>query len=263
VATNVHGDVLVGWYSHGRVYTRFRSAAGHFEPTRDVGPAPGGRIRMSLALTKRRRALAAWTSEFVSEALVSGPAVQQFAYASRRARFGRSQILEKFDDTSFSALAGTGYVEGIGMAASFATTGEPVLTWTGRTGAFHVVRATRLVGGRAQESQTLSNPAREAEVQALALGPLGEALAVWTEAPDQVAGNTTLFAAARAAGPGAFGGAEQVSADSDATSPGGGTFYLTSATAAIDPATARPVVIWLAGVPGSGVIRQAIREPVG
>ena len=141
----------------------------------------------------------------------------------------------RFDDAPFTAQPGTGYVEGIGIAAAFATTGEPLVTWTGRTGNFHVVRSTRLVGGRPEAAQTLSAPGREAEVQGLALGPLGEALAVWTEAPDQVTASTTVFAAPRAAGTGAFGAAEQVSADGDAVSPGGGSFYLTSATAAVDP----------------------------
>ncbi len=250
VATNVHGDVLTGWYARGRVYTRFRSAAGHFESRRIVGPAPGGRVRMSLALAKRRRALVAWTSEPISEALATGPAVQSIAYASRRARFGQRQVLETFDDAPFTAQPGTGYVEGIGIAAAFATTGEPLVTWTGRSGNVHAVRSTRLVSGRPEPAQTLSTPGREAEVQALAPGPLGEALAVWTEAPDQVTGQTTVFAAPRAAGPAPFGPAEQVSPEGDAVSPGGGTFYLTSATAAIDPSSARPVVIWLAGSPG-------------
>jgi len=263
VVTNVHGDVLVGWYQRGRVLSRFRSAAGHFERLRDVGPAAGGRLRLSLSLSKRRRALAAWTSEPVSEALATGPAIQSVSYASRRARFGKRQVLETFDDAPFTAQPGTGYVEGIGIAAAFATTGEPLVTWTGRTGDFHVVRATRIVDGRPEAAQTLSAPGREAEVQGLALGPLGEALAVWTEAPDQVASNTTVLAAPRAAGTGAFGAAEQVSADGDAVSPGGGSFYLTGATAAVDSASARPVVIWIAGQPGSAVLRQAVREPLG
>ena len=261
VATNVHGDVLVGWYQRGRVLSRFRSAAGHFERARDVGPAPGGRLRLSLSLSKRRRALAAWTSEPVSEALATGPATQSVSYASRRARFGKRQVLETFDDAPFTAQPGTGYVEGVGIAAAFATTGEPLVTWTGRTGNFHVVRSARIVDGRPQAAQTLSAPGREAEVQGLALGPLGEALAVWTEAPDQVAGNLTVFAAPRAAGTGAFGGAEQVSHDADARSPGGGSFYLTSATAAVDPASERAVVVWLADQPGGFVVRQATREP--
>jgi hypothetical protein len=262
VATNVHGDVLTGWYARGHVYTRFRSAAGHFESARNVGPAPGGTVRMSLALSKRRRGLIAWASEPISEALATGPAVQSVAYASRRARFGKHRVLETFDDEPFTAQAGTGYVEGIGIAAAFATTGEPLVTWTGRNGNFHVVRSTRLVSGRPETAQTLSAPGREAEVQALAIGPLGEALAVWTEAPDQVTGRTTVFAAPRAAGTGGFGAAEQVSPDGDAVSPGGGTFYLTSATGAIDPASARPVVIWLAGTPGTAPAKQSVREPL-
>src|SRR3954447_20060669 len=129
VATNVHGDVLVGWYASGRVLTRFRSAAGHFEPARNLGPAPGGRLRLSVSLSKRRRALAAWTSEPVSEALATGPAFQSVSYASRRARFGKRQVLETFEDAPFATQPGTGYVEGVGIAAAFAATGEPLVTW--------------------------------------------------------------------------------------------------------------------------------------
>jgi hypothetical protein len=199
----------------------------------------------------------------VSEALATGPATQWIAYASRRARFGPRQVLETFNDAPFTARAGTGYVEGIGMAAAFARTGEPLAVWTGRSGDFHVVRATRLVAGRPQPAQTLSTPNREAEVQALAIGPLGDSLAVWTEAPDQIASNGTVFAAPRPAGTGSFGMPEQVSGDLDAVGPGGGSFFLTSATAAIDPATARAIALWPSGPPGAAALRYAVGPPLG
>jgi hypothetical protein len=106
VTLDPRGDALIAWYVRGRVKTRFRSAAGHFERTRDIGPASRG-PRISLGMTKRRRTLVAWTSEAVSEGLATGPAVQSIAYGTR-GRFARRQVLETFDDRPFTAQAGTG-----------------------------------------------------------------------------------------------------------------------------------------------------------
>jgi hypothetical protein len=164
-------------------------------------------------------------------------------------------VLEAFDDRAFADV----YVEAIGISVVFTAAGQGLVAWTGRSGDVHAVRSAILQGRALRRRTTLSASGTEAQLQALSLGPRGEALALWTLGPQSLTDD--LMASARPSGARLFGAPEAVSAPEDAQGSGfPDSFNPAAATAVVDPVTHRPLGLWLAA---RFQLRYALRAPIG
>jgi hypothetical protein len=241
IAVNDRGDLLVAWWDGKNVYARFRPRGAPFGEARRVGPAYG-QPRIRLALDRRGRALAGWTSESVAEGESDG-ADQVVAYARSQGRFQAPQALERMRGWT------TRPIHGAALQVGFSSRGQGFALWTGRSQRRFVVRAAVLAAGRFGKVQQLSDPRIDSQVDSLSFGG-DDALAVWSAQPRRVPDHAAIMAAVRGAGHSKFTKPEVVSPDTGqgpyAAEPDIG-YDSPLARGAIDITNARAYVVWSYG----------------
>ena len=244
VALDYRSDALVAWWQRGAIYARDLPASGRGHPIQrlaDAAPDP----RIAALISDDERAIVAWAEQRDSQTSIyldiSRPGV----------RFHRPILLERFADPD-------GLRSPADSPSLIRLSSESVmLAWSGSEAGHWVVRtaAIDLKGMRAV--QTMPTPGADALLAALAPGPVGDALVLWTEpqpGPDGVANpaQAAIFAARGIdAYPGLsiFGKPEQVAAAGPNSSP----------ALAVDPGSDRALAVWRGA---GGVIEYAIRTAV-
>jgi hypothetical protein len=253
VALNERGDVALVWDRVVRdsarrdVYGQFVSAVGRVRPRQRLAGAPTA-PRYRLELTNRRRVVAGWVAQPVSECDAGRGEIAVLASAAP-GRFGRSQRLAKLDITGCGR-----YAAGPGVAfARRPGSGRVLVAWSGNEGRRWVVRAGQLGPAGVTGATVVSDRATDAVLADLAVGQASEAVVLLADGIGGAdpTGPRRLLAATRAAGA-AFGAAEVVAPDAGLGS-----------VVEIDPATHRPTVAF----PGTTdafapVTYVTVRDPV-
>ena len=248
VAVSATGDVLVvwrGWNASGTLYARILHAGRWRAPAQVIGRVEPAFAEISAQLSDREGAVVFWwTSPGSSGGAGTGPTsppVFALATAGTSGRFTPARVIDR--GTSVPAQAPEFYPQFFPTSPRVAIAGE-VLAWTGAQTDHPVVRAAIVRHWRLGAIQELGG----GSLDQLALGPRGEALALWTREDGRLMASLAPPSGAFAPVP------EQVSAADPVTG---------RPLVAFDPRTGRAVAAW--PVPtGPAVVRvyTATRRPV-
>ena len=179
---NGRGDALAVWTQAGSVQARIRIGGGRLRATQRVGrTVPGSDIAPSAALSTHRAELVGWVGQRVDEAV---PAA------------GRATVAQARDGSAFTATplsdlpaAGIGhYVSEAGVRVAYDAGGRALVAYTAfdppaSSGRFSV-RTAELRGAANNprqaltDVQTVSDPATDAVLSDLVVGPAGGELVV-------------------------------------------------------------------------------------
>jgi len=229
VALDYRSDALAVWWQRGAIYARVLPAAWRAHATARLAAA-GPDVRIAAVVSDDDRAIVAWAAQRGSRTSVyldmSAPGV----------RFHRPRLLERFTDPG-------GLRSPSGSPSLIRLSSESVmLAWAGVEGGRWVVRTAPVDLHGVRTVSTIPTPGADALLAALAPGPDGEALALWSEPQPTPRGGADLarqaIFAARGidAHPGVsiFGRPEQVA------TPGPNS----DATVAFDPDSDRALAVW-------------------
>lgn len=252
LALNSAGDVLVAWDDRESVRARMISSRGTIGKEQRLGTGGSaflgsGNVRIAAAIDSTRRMLVAWTAQRVGEGNYAGsPGIVALASASPGKPFGAQQTLER------NLPRGAGRAI-LGPAVQAAIVRDrSIVAWTGSLGGVLVVKTADVTNGRAGTATQLSGPGAASRLQGLAVGPRGGAAVVWVTDTGAAGTPAGHYAAARAAGTSAWGGAETIATTGDL--PG-----LTNALVAASPVSGQVLVlisdpIQASGIPPAGPI---------
>jgi hypothetical protein len=246
LALDYRSDALVVWRQHGSIYARDMPASGRTRATVQrlasvaAPPAP-----LAALLSDDNRGIVAWSEQSGGETRV---------YVDRSAAgvdFGAAQLLERFADPG-----GLSPPEGSAPRLVRLSSESVMLAWTGAEESHWVVRTAAIDLNGVGPVDTASPADSDALLAALAPGPDGEALALWTEPRRDLQGGLDLGRQAIFAVRGIdarpaltiFGPAEEVAAPGPNSDP----------TVAFDPDSDRAVAAWRGE---GGEIHYAIRTP--
>lgn len=240
VALDYRTDAMAVWWRDGWLYARERHANGPLGPLQRFAKA-GPRVQLSLLISDDGRAIVAWVDPQAHSARlyldVSAPGMQ----------LGPGVLLERLRWPS-GPPPPDGSVRLVRLS-----TESVLMAWTGTREGRFVVRAAGIDLLGVRTTSDVSVPGEDAVLDDLATGPLGDAVAVWSQrAPTRrgPGGAQTAIMAARGVpssrGVARFGPPERVAATAR---PGG-------VAVAIDPASDAAVASWREA---SGAIRYAVR----
>ena len=215
------GELVVAWEASGRVRVRTRVPGGHWSPVRDLGPGAKGHTQIT-ADAHHGRIVIAWFSQALSEGGSNGAGVVRLA--SRPAGAGAFTATRTLDTFTQRAPGGARVLLGLDAG------GAGVVGWTGRAAGHWAAKASVLDGASAQ---ALSDPATDAVLTGLAVGPDGTAAAAWIPPPDTP--SPVVTAAVRVRDGDRFGAAEPVSDP---------LREVVDARVAVDPTTDQILAAW-------------------
>ncbi|HEY3959123.1 MAG TPA: hypothetical protein VGL68_01285 [Solirubrobacteraceae bacterium] len=245
VALDYRSDALAVWRRGESIYARDLPVSGRTRaPIQRLGPSVGSPSRIAALLSDDNRGIVAWSAQSGEETSV------YLDLSAGGVRFGAPRLLERFEDP------GGLPPEGSSPRLIRLSSESVMLAWTGSDGSKWSVRTAAIDLNGLGPVATISPPGRDAVLSALAPGPDGEALALWTEPqrdaadrsePDRQAIFTARGIDARPART-IFGEPEEVAA------PGPNS----GATVALDPDGGRAVAAWRGE---GGAIDYSIRTP--
>jgi hypothetical protein len=240
VALDYRTDALAVWWQHGRLYARERRTNGTIAPLQRFATA-GRDIEIAALISDDGRGIVAWMDRHPHSARlyldISGPDM----------RFGRPRLLERL------RFPHEGPPPDGSLRLVRLSTESVLAAWTGTREGRYVVRAARIGLNGPRTTSTISTPDGDAVLLALATGPRGDAVALWTQAPSASAGRKSALQRIMAArGVPSSRGAIRFGAPELLTPPG----RYTGASVAIDPDSDRAVASWREQ---SGAIRYALR----
>ena len=247
VAMDFRTDSLLAWAQNGEIYACDVPGSGVRHPLQRIAPA-GSHPHLVALLSDDNRGILMWLEQHGSQTSV------YMDYSSTGVRFGTPRLLERYTDPD-------GLTPPAGGLQLIRLSSESVMAaWAGAAGGHWVLRTAPIDQRGLQQVSTISNPEGDALLSALAPGPKGEALVLWTQPQPYSGGRPDLtrqaLLAARGidASPGKtiFGQPEPI------TAPG----PLSGATLALDPANDRAVAVWQGQ---GGAIDYSIRpeDPAG
>jgi hypothetical protein len=246
VALDYRSDALAVWTQEGSIYARELPASGAPHPVQrlgavGLGPASGAQI--AAVLSDDDRAIVAWADRHAGQTSV------YVARSQPGVRFDGPQLLERFSDPpDLPAYEDSPRI----VRLSFESV---MMAWTGAEAGHWVIRTAAIDLDGVHTPSTISPPGRDALLAALAAGPDGEALALWTEPQQTPAGldlgRQAIFAAR---GFDAYPGRTDFAAGEEIAAPGPNS----EATVALDPDSDRAVAAWRTG---AGELAYAIRAP--
>jgi hypothetical protein len=171
VALDYRSDALAVWRQGESIYARDLPASGRTRaPIQRLSPAVGPPSRIAALLSDDNRGIVAWSTQSGAETSV---------YLDRSAggvRFGAPQLLERFADP-----AGLAPPEGSSPRLVRLSSESVMLAWTGSNGSNWLVRTAAIDLNGLGAVTTISPAGHDSLLAALAPGPDGEALALWTE----------------------------------------------------------------------------------
>jgi hypothetical protein len=256
VALDYRSDALAVWRQGESIYARDLPASGRTRaPIQRLSPALGPPSRIAALLSDDNRGIVAWSTQSGAETSV---------YLDRSAggvRFGAPQLLERFADP-----AGLAPPEGSSPRLVRLSSESVMLAWTGSNGSNWLVRTAAIDLNGLGAVTTISPAGHDSLLAALAPGPDGEALALWTEPQRAVddAPNAAPSADARpepdrqaifaARGIDAYPARTIFGEPEEVAAPGTNS----GATVALDPDGGRAVAAWRGE---GGEIDYSIRTP--
>lgn len=242
LAMDFRTDALLAWAQGGEIYARDLPGSGAHHPLQRVGPA-GSHARIAALLSDDNRGILLWSEQRGTRTSL------YLDYSSTGVRFGTPKLLETFTDPD-------GLPPPAGEVQLIRLSSESVMAaWAGAAAGHWVLRTAAIDQRGLQQISTISNPSGDALLSALAPGPRGEAIVLWTEPQITATGTPDLdrqsLMAARGidASPGRtiFGAPEQVA----------GPGPIGAASVALDPASDLALAAWQG--PG-GSIDYSIRS---
>ncbi len=176
VAMDYRAEVLLAWQQSGAIYSHLLRRTGPAEPTQRLGvsdPDP----QLQALLSDDDRGMIAWSSTDIRTRSTARTRV----YLDRSApgvRFvAPPELLASFPDPQHAGER-PGSVALVRLASE-----NVVLVWTAAEDGHYVVRAVPAAYGTTRPSVRVSEAHAQAVLGALAAGPAGEAVALWTSAP--------------------------------------------------------------------------------
>jgi hypothetical protein len=242
VALDYRSDALVTWSQGGALYARELPASGRAHPIqRLAASAPDARI--AALISDDNRAILAWAEQRGAQTSI------YLDISASGVRFHRPVLLERFSDPD--GLRSPGDSPSLIRLSSESV----MLAWSGSEAGHWVVHTAPIDLRGMRAIQTMPTPGADALLAALAAGPAGDALVLWTEPQLGAAGvadsNEAAIFAARGidAYPGLsiFGEPEQVAPFGPNSDP----------ALAVDPGSDRALAVWRGA---GGVIDYAIRS---
>ncbi len=192
VALDYRSDALAVWRQGESIYARDLPASGRTRaPIQRLGPAFGPPSRIAALLSDDNRGIVAWSS--------TQSGAETSVYLDRSAggvRFGAPQLLERFADPASLAPPDASSQGATSREASSPEASSPegssprlvrlssesvMLAWTGSNGSNWLVRTAAIDLNGLGAVTTISPAGHDSLLAALAPGPDGEALALWTE----------------------------------------------------------------------------------
>jgi hypothetical protein len=247
VAMDFRTDALLAWTQGGVLYARDVPASGVHHPLQRIALA-GSHPHLVALLSDDNRGILMWTRQHGSQTSI------YMDYSAAGVRFGAPRLLEHFEDPD-------GLPPPAGALELIRLSSESVMAaWAGASAGHWVLRTAPIDQRGLQQVSTISNPGGDALLNALAPGPKGEAIVLWSQPQTTSTGKPDLgeqvLLAARGidAAPGKtiFGAPEQVAAPAP----------ISDATLALDPASDRAIAVWQGQ---GGAIDYSIRssDPTG
>jgi hypothetical protein len=171
VALDYRSDALAVWRQGESIYARDLPASGRTRaPIQRLSPAVGPPSRIAALLSDDNRGIVAWSAQSGAETSV---------YLDRSAGgvlFGAPRLLERFADP-----AGLAPPDGFSPRLVRLSSESVMLAWTGSNGSNWLVRTAAIDLNGLGAVTTISPAGHDSLLAALAPGPDGEALALWTE----------------------------------------------------------------------------------
>jgi hypothetical protein len=243
VAMDFRSDALLAWVQDGSVLVRDLPAKGPPRAPQRLGQA-GSEPHVAALLSDDNRGMVMWSGRHRSSTAT------YLDYSATGPRFGRPNLLERDADPA-------GVVPPASSPLLIRLSSESVMTaWAGVEGTDWVIRTAPIDQRGLQTVSTIAAPSGDALLSALAPGPRGEAVALFTEpeagssgAPSRI--SQTLWAARGidvAPGRTSFAQPEQVA-------PAGA---IADASVAVEPGSDRALAAWRG--PG-GQIVYSLRAP--
>jgi hypothetical protein len=187
LAMDYRSEALAVWAQGGSIYARLVPQSGVPGPLQRLAPA-GLHPRIAAVLSDDRHAIVAWAEQSGEETAV---------YLDRSAvgvRFGAPTLLERFHDPGGlpSPAASPSLVR--------LSSESVVIAWAGSAAGHWVVRTAPVDLSGLGAVSTIAAPGADALLAALAAGPVGDALVLWSEPRPTAAGvpdmqSQALFAA--------------------------------------------------------------------
>jgi hypothetical protein len=243
VALDYRSDALVVWWQRGAIYAREEPASGrHHASERLAAAAPHPRI--AALISDDNRAIVAWADQGARETSV------YLDLSAAGVRFHRPMLLERFANPA-------GLPSPTDSPSLIRLSSESVMiAWNGSQVGHWVIRTAPIDLNGLRTVSTIPTPNLDALLGALAPGPAGEALVLWTEPQRTAQGidnpaSQAIFAARgidASAGLSIFGAPEQVAPPGPNSAP----------TVAIDPGSDRALAAWRGA---GGQIDYSIRSP--
>jgi hypothetical protein len=244
VALDYRSDALVAWSQGGAIYARELPASGAAHRLQRLAAA-SAHTRVTALISDDNRAIVAWAEQRASQTSI------YLEISSAGVRFHRPVLLERFADPD-------GLRSPSASPSLIRLSSESVmLAWSGSEAGHWVVRTAPIDLNGMRAVQTMPTPGADAMLAAIAPGPAGDALALWSEpqlsrAGDADAGRSAIFAARGVdAYPGLsiFGAPEQVAPPGPNSDP----------ALALDPSSDRALALWRGA---GGLIEYAIGTPL-
>ncbi len=242
VALDYRTDALVVWWQDGWLWARERRENGSLGPLQRFAKA-GARVQLTALISDDGRALVAWVDPGRDGAKLVLDISAPFM------RLGRGVLLERLRWRADPAP----YLDATVRLVRLST--ESVLmAWTGTDAGHFVVRAAGIDLQGVRTTSMISVPGEDARLQALATGPRGDAVAVWSSAPARLsprAGSRRALVAAR--GVPSSRGVPRFDRPERFAQPG----YYSGVGLAVDPSTDRALASWRAS---GGAIDWSVRS---
>jgi hypothetical protein len=230
LAMDYRSDALAVWSRHGHLYARDLPASGVLHRPQQLGPA-GANPHVAALLSDDNRAVVIWADS-------SGQTTSVYLdYSAPGVRFGRPQLLERFTDPAgLSSPAGSPQLIRLSSESVMAA-------WSGAAAGHWVLRTAPIDQRGLRTVSTITAPTGDALLSALAPGPRGEAILLWTQPQLSPTGHpmpgrqSLLAARGTDAAPGVaqFGRAQLIAP------PG----PVSGATVAVDPRSDMAIAVWL------------------
>jgi len=226
-------DVLLAWQQNDAIYARMLRASGRGDPIQRVGPSDPN-PQLQALVSDNDHGMIAWSSTQSPKRSTAGTRVY-LSLSAAGVRFRAPQLLAAFADP-LKAGRSPG-----SLALERLSTENVILAWTVAEHGHYLIRAAPAVFAASRPTTLLSDPRSQAILAALAPGPAGEAIALWSSAPHQDGGQgaqrTELWATRTYIRP----HARVVLAAPEMIAPAGRNV---TPTVAVDPASDRAVAAW-------------------
>ena len=168
LALDYRSDALAVWARAGQLYGSDLPASGRPRRPQRLGPA-GGHLRVAALLSDDNRAMVMWALDSAGRTRV------YLDHSAAGVRFGAPQLLESFADPG-------GRASPAGSPQLIRLSSESVMAaWAGAAAGHWVLRVAPIDQRGLRTVSTIAAPGGDALLDALAPGPRGDAMILWSQ----------------------------------------------------------------------------------